>query len=64
MKIFEVISRYIDNRQDQFQLNELEADRIPENTFVHLKTRDVYHDYFTDRQTAEKFIIDSKNGLI
>lgn len=64
MKIFEVVSRYIDNRQDQFQLRELEADRIPENTFAHLKTRDVYHDYFTDRQDAERFIIDSKNGLI
>ena len=64
MKVYEVVSRYIDDRQSQFTLNEIECDIIPENTFVSLKTRDVYHDYFSDKKTAEKFIEDSKNNLI
>lgn len=64
MKVYEVISRYIDGRQNQFVLNEIESDTIPENTFARLKTRDVYHDYFTNKVTAEKFIEDSKKGLI
>lgn len=64
MKIYEVVSRYIDNKQNQFCLNEIEIDTIPENTKVSLKTRDIYHDYFIDKATAEKFIADSKKGLI
>lgn len=64
MKVYEVISRYIDGRQNQFVLNEIESDVIPENTRVVLKTRDVYHDYFTNKAIAEKFIEDSKKGLI
>lgn len=64
MKIYEVVSRYIDNKQNQFCLNEIESESIPENTFVRLKTRDVYHDYFTNKAIAEKFIEDSKKGLI
>ena len=64
MKVYEVISRYIDRRQNQFVLNEIESDVIPENTKVVLKTRDVYHDYFANKEIAEKFIEDSKKGLI
>ena len=64
MKIFEVVSRYIDRGKNTFSINVIDVDAIPENTFVSLKTRDVYHDYFTDRQVAEKFISDSRKGLI
>ena len=64
MQVFEVISRYIDNRKNEFSINVIDVDDIPENTFVSLKTRDVYHDYFTDKQTAERFISDSRKGLI
>lgn len=64
MQIFEVVSRYIDRKKNTFSINVIDVDAIPENTFVSLKTRDVYHDYFTDRQTAEKFISDSRKGLI
>ena len=64
MKIFEVVSRYIDRGKNTFSINIIYSDAVPENTFVSLKTRDVYHDYFTDKQTAEKFISDSRKGLI
>ena len=64
MQVFEVISRYIDNRKNTFSINIICADAIPENTFVSLKTRDVYHDYFNTKQEAEKFISDSRKGLI
>ena len=64
MQVFEVISRYIDNRKNTFSINIIYADAIPENTFVSLKTRDVYHDYFNTKQEAEKFISDSRKGLI
>ena len=64
MKIFEVVSRYIDRGKNTFSINVIDVDAIPENTFVSLKTRDVYHDYFTNKQEAEKFISDSRKGLI
>ena len=64
MQIFEVVSRYIDNKKDEFRINVVDADVIPENTFVSLKTRDIYHDYFTDRKEAEEFVKNSKKGYI
>lgn len=64
MKIFEVVSRYIDRGKNTFSINVIDVDAIPENTFVSLKTRDVYHDYFNTKQEAEKFISDSRKGLI
>lgn len=64
MKVYEVVSRYIDGRSSTFCLNEIESENIPCNTFVSLKTRDIYHDYFTSKEAAEKFIDDSKQGLI
>ena len=64
MKVYEVVSRYIDGRKDTFCLNEIESENIPCNTFTSLKTRDIYHDYFTSKEDAEKFIEDSKKGLI
>ena len=64
MKIFEVVSRYIDRGKNTFSINVIDVDTIPENTFISLKTRDVYHDYFTNKQEAEKFISDSQKGLV
>lgn len=64
MKVYEVVSRYIDGRQSTFCLNEIESKNVPCNTFVSLKTRDIYHDYFTSKEDAEKFIEDSKKGLV
>jgi hypothetical protein len=64
MKVYEVVSRYIDGRQSTFCLNEIESENIPCNTFASLKTRDIYHDYFISKEDAEKFIEDSKKGLI
>ena len=64
MQIFEVVSRYIDRKKNTFSINIIYADAIPENTFVCLKTTDIYRDYFTDKQAAERFISDSRKGLI
>ena len=64
MIVYEVVSRYIDDRKNQFDLNEVECVKMPKNTFVSLKSRDVYHDYFINKETAERFIEDSKKGLI
>lgn len=64
MKIYEVISRYCDDRKNTFILNVIEAEKMPENTFESLKTRDVYHDYFSSKKDAEKFIENSKQNLI
>ena len=64
MRIFEVVSRYIDNKKDEFIINVIDADVIPENTFLSLKTRDIYHDYFTNEKEAEEFVENSKKGYI
>lgn len=61
MKVYEVVSRYIDGRSSTFCLNEIESENVPCNTFVSLKTRDIYHDYFISKEDAEKFIEDSKS---
>lgn len=64
MIVYEVVSRYFDCKKNTFCLNTIETESLPQNTFVQLKTRDVYHDYFSDKEIAEKFIEDSKKGLI
>ena len=64
MIVYEVVSRYIDCKKNTFCLNTIETESLPQNTFEQLKTRDVYHDYFSDKEIAEKFIEDSKKGLI
>lgn len=64
MIFYEVVSRYFDDRKDTFDLNVIERETIPENTFVCLKTRDVYRDYFASEEEAKAFIANSQKGVV
>lgn len=64
MIIYEVVSRYYDDRKDTFSLNIIERETMPEKTFESLKTRDIYRDYFTSEEDAKAFIVNSQKGII
>lgn len=64
MEIYEVVSYYYDDKPNQFILNVIETDSIPINRYESFETCDIYHDYFTNRAVAERFVSDSKKCLI
>lgn len=62
MKIFEVISRFYDNGETESEINEIEAEEIPKDTYRERETCDEYREYFYMRSEAEKWAKETENA--
>lgn len=63
MIYYQVVTRFYDNGAVEVSnVKTFEGDKLPENSKGEAAVCDVYYDYFTDEQQAEKFRREALNA--